>query len=464
MVFNSLHFMVFFPLVVLGYFLLPHKNRWVWLLAASFYFYMSWNPKFILLIMTTIIITYFSGIGIEKARKSGNNTLKKLCLVISVSSNLAILFFFKYFDFAINSINKILEMANIKLLTPGFDIMLPVGISFYTFQALSYTIDVYKDDNFKVEKNIARYALFVTFFPQLVAGPIERSKNLLSQFYEEHSFDYERVKNGLLLMMWGLFEKIVIADRAAIIVNQVYNNIRDYRGFEVLIATILFAIQVYCDFCGYSDIAIGASKVMGFTLMENFHQPYFATSIKDFWRRWHISLSTWLRDYVYIPLGGSRCSRLKKYRNIMITFLISGLWHGANWTYVIWGGIHGIYQIVGDLLTPVKEKIVNFLHVDKTSFSHKLFQMITTFVLVDCAWIFFRAKNIKEAIVVFKQMFSQFNIEIFWNGKLYELGMGQQEYMLLILAIAILWGVSILRNKIAILSELSKQHIIFRWC
>lgn len=307
-------------------------------MAASFYFYMSWNPKYIFLILTTIIITYFSGIGISKAHKKGSIIEKKFFATVSIALNLMILFFFKYFDFAIDSINRSLQMGDFKLLNPTFDVLLPVGISFYTFQALSYTMDVYRDENFKVERHFGRYALFVTFFPQLVAGPIERSKNLLSQFYEEHYFDYQRVKNGLLLMIWGLFQKIVIADRAAIVVNTVYNNLTAYTGFEVIVATMFFAVQVYCDFCGYSDIAIGASRVMGFNLMTNFRQPYFSQSIKEFWRRWHISLSTWFRDYVYIPLGGSRCSKIKKYRNLMITFLVSGLWHGANWTYVVWGG------------------------------------------------------------------------------------------------------------------------------
>lgn len=307
-------------------------------MVASFYFYMSWNPKYIFLILTTIIITYFSGIGISKAHKKGSIIEKKFFATVSIALNLMILFFFKYFDFAIDSINRSLQMGDFKLLNPTFDVLLPVGISFYTFQALSYTMDVYRDENFKVERHFGRYALFVTFFPQLVAGPIERSKNLLSQFYEEHYFDYQRVKNGLLLMIWGLFQKIVIADRAAIVVNTVYNNLTAYTGFEVIVATMFFAVQVYCDFCGYSDIAIGASRVMGFNLMTNFRQPYFSQSIKEFWRRWHISLSTWFRDYVYIPLGGSRCSKIKKYRNLMITFLVSGLWHGANWTYVVWGG------------------------------------------------------------------------------------------------------------------------------
>lgn len=463
MVFNSIHFMVFFPIVVLGYYLIKHKYRWIWLLAASFYFYMSWNPKFIFLIITTIIITYFSGIGIEKANKRKSVFGKKLCAAVSIISNLMILFFFKYFNFAIDSINRILQAGGFQLLTPAFDVLLPVGISFYTFQALGYTIDVYRNENFKVERHFGRYALFVTFFPQLVAGPIERSENLLAQFYEEHSFEWERVKNGLLLMLWGLFEKIVIADRAAIVVNQVYNNLENYTGFEIVVATMLFAVQVYCDFCGYSDIAIGAARVMGFRLMMNFRQPYFSQSIKDFWRRWHISLSSWLRDYVYIPLGGSRCSRIKKYRNLMITFLLSGLWHGANWTYVIWGGVHGIYQILGEVLEPVKKKVIRVMRINTDTFAHKLFRILVTFALVDIAWVFFRVASLGEALLVFRQAAAELNIEIFWNGELYALGLSQAGFLFLCISIMGLWLVSFLRSRISILGELQKQHIIFRW-
>ncbi len=431
-------------------------------MVASFYFYMSWNPKYIFLILTTIIITYFSGIGISKAHKKGSIIEKKFFATVSIALNLMILFFFKYFDFAIDSINRSLQMGDFKLLNPTFDVLLPVGISFYTFQALSYTMDVYRDENFKVERHFGRYALFVTFFPQLVAGPIERSKNLLSQFYEEHYFDYQRVKNGLLLMIWGLFQKIVIADRAAIVVNTVYNNLTAYTGFEVIVATMFFAVQVYCDFCGYSDIAIGASRVMGFNLMTNFRQPYFSQSIKEFWRRWHISLSTWFRDYVYIPLGGSRCSKIKKYRNLMITFLVSGLWHGANWTYVV-GGVHGLYQILGEILEPVKSRIIKVLHVDVNTYAHKLFRVLVTFVLVDVAWVFFRAASLSEALLVFKQIVSELNVEIFWNGELYALGLSQAEFSFLCLAIGVLWLVSYLRNRVSLIGELEKQHVIFRW-
>lgn len=343
MLFNSTQFLIFFPIVTIAYFLIPHRIRYIWLLLASYYFYMCWNPKYALLIATSTVITWLSGLLIDRTNKSTadlKNKIfkKKLWVGLSFASNLAILFFFKYFDFALRNLNAVLAQFNFELIQPGFDVILPVGISFYTFQALSYTMDVYRGEIY-AEKNILKYALFVSFFPQLVAGPIERSKNLLKQFNEEHCFDYDRVKNGLLLMLWGFFMKLVIADRVALLVDQVYNNWEQYAGFEIVVATVFFAVQIYCDFGSYSNIAIGAAQVMGFTLMENFRQPYFATSVADFWRRWHISLTSWFRDYLYIPLGGNRKGQLRKYLNVMIVFVTSGLWHGASWHFVVWGGL-----------------------------------------------------------------------------------------------------------------------------
>ena len=343
MLFNSIDFLIFFPIVTIAYFLIPHKFRYLWLLAASYYFYMCWNPKYALLMATSTVITWASGILIDRVNNKKNKTEqektkeKKLWVALSFISNLAILFFFKYFDFALANVNAVLTQFNFELIQPAFDVVLPVGISFYTFQALSYTVDIYRKEIY-AEKNILKYALFVSFFPQLVAGPIERSKNLLIQFNKENHFDYDRVKNGLLLMLWGFFMKLVIADRVAMVVDQVYNNYAQYAGFEIAIATVFFAIQIYCDFGSYSNIAIGAAQVMGFTLMENFRQPYFSKSVAEFWRRWHISLSSWFRDYLYIPLGGNRKGKVRKYINLMIVFLTSGLWHGASWHFVVWGG------------------------------------------------------------------------------------------------------------------------------
>ena len=333
MLFNSLEFLLFFPAVCLCYYVIPYRVRYLFLLACSYFFYMCWNPQYALLMLTSTVITYASGLLIDSADKVTDEKQrirrKKLYVALSFVSNLAILFFFKYFDFAADSVVRILSMAGIEARVPAFDVILPVGISFYTFQALSYTVDVYRKDIY-AERNFLKYALFVSFFPQLVAGPIERSKNLLIQINEKHKFEFERVRSGLLLMLYGYFQKVVLAEYLAVVVDSVYNTYTERTGFQLMIATIFFAFQIYCDFGSYSNIAIGAAKVMGFRLMENFNTPYFAVSVADFWRRWHISLSTWFRDYLYVPLGGNRRGRVRKWFNLMVVFLASGLWHGAS--------------------------------------------------------------------------------------------------------------------------------------
>lgn len=304
MLFNSLNFMLFYPIVLLVYYILPAKARYVWLLAASYYFYMGWNPGYALLIALSTLITYLSGLWIE--RWSHNHRMKKVILVSNLAANLGILFFFKYFDFALENINMVRSRLGAGLIDRPFDVVLPVGISFYTFQALSYTMDVYKG-TIRAERNVLKYALFVSFFPQLVAGPIERSESLLNQIKnldKRKGFDYGKMVDGVILILWGLFQKMVIADRAAILVDTVYDSYWLYGSVELILASVLFAVQIYCDFGSYSIIAVGTAKILGIELMENFNTPYFAQSIKEFWRRWHISLSSWFRDYVYIPLGG----------------------------------------------------------------------------------------------------------------------------------------------------------------
>lgn len=456
MLFNSFHFLIFFPIVTLIYFLIPYKVRWIWLLITSYYFYMCWNPKYAILIATSTLITYLSGILISKSKDK-----KKLWVALSFISNLSILFFFKYFDFAIENINIILNKLHITLITPSFDVLLPVGISFYTFQALSYTVDVCRGD-VKPEKNLGKYALFVSFFPQLVAGPIETSKHLLDQFNHDYDFDYDRVKSGLLLMLWGFFQKLVIADRIAIVVNTVYNNYTNYSGFTLIVATVLFAFQIYCDFSSYSDIAIGCARVMGFELMQNFNRPYFSKSIAEFWRRWHISLGGWFRDYLYIPLGGSRHGKLKKYRNIMIVFLTSGLWHGAGWGFIIWGFLHGFYQVAGDLLKPTREYFIEKFNINRNGFFYRLSQIIIVFILVDFAWIFFRANTFNDAIGIIKNMFV-FNPWVLFDGSLYNLGLDQKDFTVGILAIFALTIVSLLRRNTRLINIIGKQNIIVRW-
>lgn len=401
MLFNSLEFVIFFPIVVALYFILKPRYRWILLLAASYYFYMCWNYKYIVLIMFSTVVDYFAGVFMYKWK---DQRLRKLLLLGSLTTNLGLLFFFKYFNFFGESVNVFFARFNIFAEVPYYNFLLPVGISFYTFQTLSYTIDIYRRKQ-KPEYHFGRFALFVSFFPQLVAGPIERSVNLIPQFRENYKFEYQRVKEGILLMVWGFFKKVVIADRLAEYVNVVYNNPTDHEGLQNVIATFFFSFQIYCDFSGYSDIAIGAALIMGYRLMTNFRRPYFAMNIRDFWQRWHISLSTWFRDYVYISLGGNRVAKWRWYYNLFITFLISGLWHGAEWTFVIWGALHGFYLVFAIWTANIRENANRMAGITKFPGLYKFTQTIVTFVLVYFAWIFFRANNTHDAFLIIANTF-----------------------------------------------------------
>lgn len=322
MLFNSFHFLLFFPLVCVLHYLLPPRLRWIFLLLSSYYFYMNWEPVYALLIAGSTLITYGCGLLVERYR--GERRKQRLFLIGSLLLNFGILFIFKYYNFLTGSIFSLLSCLGIRFNFPEFTLLLPVGISFYTFQAVGYSLDVYRGD-IKAERHLGIYALFVSFFPQLVAGPIERARNLLPQFWEIHRFDEMNVRQGIKLMLWGYFMKLCVADRLALYVDAVYNNIPQHNGTSLLIASIFFAFQIYCDFGGYSLIAIGAARVMGFSLMDNFRRPYFAKSVREFWGRWHISLSTWFKDYVYIPLGGNRVGRFRHALNLFVTFLVSGI-------------------------------------------------------------------------------------------------------------------------------------------
>ena len=403
MLFNSLQFVVFFPIVIILYFIIPHNKRWILLLIASYYFYMCWKVDYIILIMISTLIDYVCS---NKMSKINEKPKRKKWLLISIFSNLGILFGFKYFNFFSQNIQTLFDNYNIFFEMPFFNVLLPVGISFYTFQTLSYTIDVYNNKT-SAQKHLGVFAVYVSFFPQLVAGPIERSNHLLPQFFKKHDFNYLRVKAGFQKMLWGFFKKIVIADNLAILVDGVYNNVDNYSGLTLIVATIFFTFQIYCDFSGYSDIAIGTAKVMGFELRENFKRPYFSKSIREFWQRWHITLSTWFRDYVYIPLGGNRTVKWKWYYNLIITFLVSGLWHGANWTFVIWGALHGSFLIFAIIFAQPKEKINQFIK-NRNIFLNKIFDVSITFILVAFAWIFFRSNNINDAIYVISNL--NFNV------------------------------------------------------
>ena len=470
MLFHSLHFLLFFPIVVLAYFVLPRKLRIYWLLAASYYFYMCWNPVYSLLMLLSTAITFASGLLIHRAHQklSGEACIraKKWYVALSFGLNLAILFFFKYYNFAIDNLFALLAQFGVTWRKPTFDVLLPVGISFYTFQALSYTMDVYRGE-IAAEKNFFRYALFVSFFPQLVAGPIERSKNLLSQLEKPSSFSFERMRNGLLMMIWGFFQKLVIADRAAIWVDEVYNHFQGFSGWTLVFATILFAVQIYCDFGGYSCIAIGAADVLGYNLMQNFRQPYFAKSISDFWRRWHISLSTWFRDYLYFPMGGSRCGWLRRSFNLMVTFVVSGIWHGASWTYVIWGALNGLMQIVERLLGTLLKKIRTRFSLPnryENALSRRLLKTLVTFVLINLTWVFFRAESLASAMEILRKMFEGNNLWVFTDGSFLHMGLDLIEFWTLMAAIGVLFVVDLLHEKgIKLRQSLYQQELWFRW-
>jgi alginate O-acetyltransferase complex protein AlgI len=393
MLFNSLDFVFFFPVVTLLYFLLPHKWRWVHLLVASCIFYMYFIPVYILILFFTIIIDYIAGILIEGA---GSKGARKAWLIVSIAANVGVLSVFKYYNFFIGNINELLHISGSSGSIPLLNIILPVGLSFHTFQAMSYTIEVYKGDQ-PAERHLGIYALYVMFYPQLVAGPIERPQNLLPQFREKHNPDYNNIVTGLRLMLWGMVKKVVIADRIGLITDPIFNHPHDFNSVVLYMGVALFHIQVFCDFSAYSDIAIGAARVMGFKLMTNFNMPFHARTVSEFWRRWHISLSTWFRDYVYVPLGGNKDGRFKIYRNLFIVCFLSGLWHGASWLFVIWGLLQGAYMIIGHMTKKWRKKLNETVGTSKVKWLDHALDIIITFSLTAFARVFFRGNSLDDA-------------------------------------------------------------------
>jgi D-alanyl-lipoteichoic acid acyltransferase DltB (MBOAT superfamily) len=460
MLFNSLDFAIFFPIVFILYWVLA-KNltlRNVLILIASYVFYGWWDWRFLILIVISSLVDFLVGKAIDK---TDNKAKRKSFLVISLLVNLGFLVYFKYTNFFIDTFVDAFTLFGKNIEVTTLNIILPVGISFYTFQTLSYTIDIYRNQ-LKSTNNALAFFSFVAFFPQLVAGPIERASHLLPQFYKTYKFNYNQIKSGLLLIAFGLFKKMVIADRAAIIVNQVYNNPNDYKGVEVIIATILFAFQIYCDFSAYSDIAIGTARTMGFDLMKNFDSPYFSKSITEFWRRWHISLSTWFRDYVYIPLGGSRNGKYNTYKNLFLVFLISGLWHGAAINFVIWGALHGLVIVLEKATYKKRLKLYKRLGLDKNIFSNKLFFASITFTIVCFAWVFFRADTFNNAQILIKSVFSN-NFIILFTDQVYKLGLERGNLIILLVFISLLLFFEIIYNRNKVVSFINKQSIVFRW-
>lgn len=446
----SVEFIFFFLCTLLIYHAIPARTRCVFLLAASYYFYGSRDIRYLVFLVAATLISYCGALFTEHFEK--DSFLKKFVYTLTFLINLGLLGYFKYADF----------------LTGGRlnSLLLPVGISFYLFMSCGYLADVYYG-RIAAEKNFIRYALFVSFFPTILSGPIERAGNMLSQFstdfLSEVRFDTERIRDGFVRMLWGFFLKLILADRIAIVVNTVYGSPGNYGGVIVAVVSVLYTLQIYCDFAGYSHIAIGIAQTLGIRVMENFRCPYLATSISDFWRRWHISLSSWFRDYLYIPLGGNRKGTVRKYLNIMIVFLLSGLWHGAGWTFIIWGCLHGAYQIIGAILMPIRKKLSALFNVDDQSLSVKMIKIMVTFSLVNFAWILFRAESTESVIWICKRFVHPNAWELF-DGTFYTLGLNQPNVLLMLLGLLLLIIVDLLNERGIFISRyIAKERLWIRW-
>jgi D-alanyl-lipoteichoic acid acyltransferase DltB (MBOAT superfamily) len=399
MLFNSVHFVLFFLVVTAAYFGLPHRRRWLLLLTASCYFYMCFIPVYLLILGFTIGVDYWAGIRIE----ANTGRRKRYWLLASLLANLSVLAVFKYYNFINDNISALLNGFGYTNHIPELGLLLPVGLSFHTFQAMSYTIEVYRGRQ-QAERNFGIFSLYVLFYPQLVAGPIERPQHLLHQFYEQHRFELNRVAEGLKLILWGFFMKLVVADRLALYVDAIYSNPERHSSISLITATVFFAFQIYADFAGYSNIAIGSARVMGFKLMTNFNRPYFSKSIAEFWKRWHISLSTWFRDYLYIPLGGRRVAVPRWYLNLLVVFLVSGLWHGASWNFIIWGGLNGLFLLATIAAAPWTGKLRRQLIASGQGRLYTLLQILITFGLICITWVFFRAATLSDAWLILQRI------------------------------------------------------------
>jgi D-alanyl-lipoteichoic acid acyltransferase DltB (MBOAT superfamily) len=455
MLFNSVHFLLFFPVVAGCYFLLPARLRLPWLLAASYYFYMAWRPAYVLVIWAITGIDYAAGLLIARAPAGA---WKRAALLLSICSNLTLLFFFKYFEFFAVTVQTLLGFLDVAWQPPLLDVVLPLGVSFHTFQALSYTIDVYRGRK-DAERNFRRFALFIAFFPQLVAGPIERATHLLPQLRYTHDFDRDRVVQGLQQMLWGFFKKLVVADRLADYVQPVYERPDTHNPSQLLLATYFFAYQIYCDFSGYSDIAIGAARVLGYELTINFERPYAAASVREFWHRWHISLSTWFRDYLYIPLGGNRVPTLRHVVNLSMVFLLSGLWHGANWTFVVWGGLHGCYVVASILTSSLRERVATIVGLGRHPRARRVLGTLVTFHLVLFAWVFFRAETLATASRVITRVATELRV----GQPLLLDGFGTVAMLLALTAVVSLEVVERVQLANAIGPRLAKRPAWLRW-
>ncbi|MDZ4800266.1 MAG: MBOAT family O-acyltransferase [Bryobacteraceae bacterium] len=454
MAFNSVQFLYFFPSVVLVYFLVPRPFRWIVLLLASYGFYMAWKPEYVLMLAIPTVADWFIG---KRIASHSDETIRKRWLLASLALNIGILFTLKYYNLIAITMQNIADRYSLPVLFYGVDAALPAGISFYTFQTLGYVIDVYRQ-NQEPETKLSRYALFLAFFPALMAGPISRARQLLPQHAATHSFDYNNLTAGLQLMLWGFFKKLVIADRLAIYVSQVYDHPKDHFGWDIIIATYFFAYQIYCDFSGYTDIARGCAQVLGYTLPENFRRPYAATSIRDFWQRWHITLTSWFREYLFFALGVSRKSKLKGYRNVVIVFLVCGLWHGASWTFVVWGGIHGLLSVASLATAGFRERVANITGISKLPRLRHALQMLVTFHAVLLAWVFFRANSFADIGVLAENVRRLDLSKVIFNG-----GLDKSQMILALVCIALLEVVQYFQSHVSLREWIGQRPVLVRW-
>ncbi len=454
---NSFNFLLFFAAVVGAYYVVPHRWRWSLLLVGSYYFYSTFDPQYLFLLAATTLVAYGFGIVVAKPFRQ---TTRRVLLTAGILVELSSLFLFKYFDFLMGSFEPLLTNLNIvsdAVALPRLDIILPVGLSFYTFSCISYLVDAYRK-TIEPERHLGKLAVYVAFFPKLLAGPIERAPAFLAQLAKPITVDRIAIITGLQLIVWGLFKKVVIADRLAVFVDAGFNNPAFQSPVTVVVAVYFYAFQIYCDFSGYSDIAIGASLVLGIRLMENFRRPYMAKSVPEFWnKRWHLSLMRWFRDYLYIPLGGNRVAAWRQYTNVMIIFLVSGLWHGANWTFVIWGGLNGLYQVIHTAIEAPRRWMAN--HIRLPGILTTLMSVFLTFHLVGLAWVFFRASSIDNALGVLKRIWTALPqlptllVSYNWDTEFY-LSLG---------LIVFLMGVEILDEKKPMSRRLADGPAIVRW-
>ncbi len=458
--FLTITFGIFFAISAAGYYMIPKNFRWIWLLGSSLIFYMWAVPQMVVYLLVSACSTWLYGCYADRRRsdpnrqeaaKSAGDRKSRGLLAAVLLLNAGILLFVKWYP-----------LAESKLSLPQIQILVPVGISFYTLQVIAYCVDVSRG-KVQAQTSFFKYLLFVSFFPQILQGPIPRYEQLKEQLYEGNAFDYRRVKFGLQLMLWGFFLKMVIADRAAIFVNTVFPEYQFYGGTVLAVAAVLYSIQLYTDFLGCVCIAMGAAEVYGIHLQTNFERPYFAVSIKDFWRRWHISLSSWLRDYVYIFLGGNRKGTFRKYVNLMVTFLVSGIWHGVGLKYIAWGMMHGGYQIAGELLMPVKKKLLQLAKIPEDSGLHRGIQRVITFCLVTAGWVMFRANGVRAGLDMLLRMITDPTPWVFFSGELYECGIGARQMFALLLSILLMFAAEWMQEKGNLRERLERQHLIVRW-